>query len=115
MSWTLPYTIAMNADYQKFMAVGAVVASLYPLSQLYYILKAGNTASVSWLTWVIVSVSNIFWLIYGLMVQDLVILLSCIVPIAAGMAIVITFLILPHHRPPATVAPRFRPLKPSRT
>jgi len=97
MSWTLPYTIAYSDYYQKFMAVGAIVASSYPMFQFYHIVKAGHTAAVSWATWAILFVSNVFWIMYGLMVQDLVVFASSILPAVGGLAIIIAFCFLPHH------------------
>jgi len=98
--WSLPYTIPYNAGYEEFMCIGAIIFSSYSLFQVYGIVKSGTTAAVSCASWAIIAVSNVFWAFYGLMAQDLVVLLSSILPIIGGCAVLILFIVYPNRAPP---------------
>jgi len=110
--WSLPYTIPFNDAFEEFMCIFAIIASSYSVFQVYDIVKKKTTAAVSWPSWTIITLSNVFWIFYGLMVEDLVVLLSSIVPVIGGCAILVLFLVYPNRIPPRRIQShaRFSPV-----
>jgi uncharacterized protein with PQ loop repeat len=76
---SLPYTISDPVGFQYFMLVFAIVTSLYSVPQIIRIYKMHSANDVSLSTWVIAVISNVFWIVYGFAIEDLVVMLSSLI------------------------------------
>ena len=78
----------MNKEqFQNYVAVIAVLGSLYLYIQAFKIFKTGETAGVSELAFVLTLISSILWLIYGIIVKDKVIYISAISGIIGSLLV----------------------------
>jgi uncharacterized protein with PQ loop repeat len=90
--------IPYSSTYANAMVVLSVLTSLGGFIQAIHILnqpvhkRARECEGVSQLTWIVASFSNIAWIIYGLMLNDLVIIISSVVGyIGCSVAILVVW------------------------
>jgi uncharacterized protein with PQ loop repeat len=69
------------------MVFFSILTSVSPFFQAYTIFKDRSSGSVSLLTWSVALISNIAWLYYGLMIQDLAVTLSSILPVLGSLLV----------------------------
>jgi uncharacterized protein with PQ loop repeat len=105
--WSLPYTVPYSDGYADFMVFFSILASVSPFFQAYTIFKDRSSGSVSLLTWSVALISNIAWLYYGLMIQDLSVTLSSILPVLGSILV----LCLLYHYKEKKARPLLQPIK----
>jgi len=84
----MPAFVPYSDYFASFMLVFSIITSISSVFQVIKILKTRSTQDVSATTWAIYLVSNLSWLYYGLMIQDLVVFLSSIIP-ACGSGVIL--------------------------
>ena len=93
---SLPYTLPDLDGYEVFMLVLALVTSLYAVPQVIHIYRVHSARDVSVVTWAVAVFSDVAWVIYGLMIQDLVVMLSSLM--GGVVAAVLTVQVVYYHR-----------------
>jgi uncharacterized protein with PQ loop repeat len=87
MDISLPYTVPDPTGYQWFMLVMSIVTALYGVPQMIHIQRTRSAKDVSISTWVIATVSNVFWTYYGLGIQNVVVFVSSAIGLVCALII----------------------------
>jgi MtN3 and saliva related transmembrane protein len=85
----MPEWIPYSDVYAWCMLVISILTSLNTLPQVATILKTRSTRDVSAWTYIIYGIGNVCWLIYGTMLQNLVVFISSCVPVLGSLTILI--------------------------
>ncbi len=85
---SLPYTLPDTKAFEVFQLVQSIITAFYSAPQIYRIYERNSVHDISVWTWIIASISNVFWVIYGLTIQDAVVFVSSVIGLVLSCVLV---------------------------
>lgn len=87
--------IPYSSGYAVFMTIVAAFSGVPGLSQLVKIIRREDSSGVSQVAWLVSAVSNLFFLIYALMLDDIPVFISSVFPLVTNTLVLISTVVYP--------------------